>query len=101
LRIPSNVYSNYYKYITLLDREINRDELKQKLRSRGVICGGEVYWPPLHLQPLYRKVLGTKEGDFPVAEDVCRRMLCLPLHASMSTEDARYVVEKLREVLGE
>ncbi|MGQ9744370.1 MAG: DegT/DnrJ/EryC1/StrS family aminotransferase, partial [Candidatus Bathycorpusculaceae bacterium] len=101
LKTPSNIVNNYYKYVAFLDEDINREKLKEKLRAKGVRCSGEVYWPPLHLQPIYRKLLGTKEGDFPQAEDACKRMICLPLYAQMTTEDMQYVVEKLRETLAE
>lgn len=101
LKTPPNILNNYYKYVAILDKEINRDRLKQKLRERGVRCGGEVYWPPLHLQPLYQRLLGTKQGDFPSAEEVCRRMICPPIYTDMSIEDAEYVIEKFKEVLAE
>jgi len=101
LKVPSNIYCNYYKYVAFLEPKIDRDKLKQKLREKGVSCGGEVYWPPLHLQPVYRKLLKTKEGDFPASEDACKRMICPPLHSSMTIEDAEYVIEKFDESLSE
>jgi dTDP-4-amino-4,6-dideoxygalactose transaminase len=101
LKTPQNILNNYYKYIALLDDGIDREKLKEKLRTKGVRCSGEVYWPPLHLQPIYKQLLGTKEGDFPQAEKVCKRMICLPLYAQMTMEDTKFVVEKLRETLSE
>jgi dTDP-4-amino-4,6-dideoxygalactose transaminase len=101
LKTPSNILNNYYKYVAFLDEDLDREKLKEKLRAEGVKCSGEVYWPPLHLQPVYKRLLGTKEGDFPNAEDACKRMLCLPLYAQMTIEDAQYVVEKLREIMSE
>jgi perosamine synthetase len=101
LRTPSNIVNNYYKYITFLSPEIPRDNFKQKLRERGVRCGGEVYWPPLHMQPVYQRLLKVKEGDFPVAEDVCKRMVCLPMYSQMTLTEAEYVVEQIKEVLSE
>jgi perosamine synthetase len=101
LNIPQNILCNYYKYIAFLDEGIDRDKVKQKLKEKGVACGGEVYWPPLHLQPLYMRLLGTKEGDYPNAEDACRRMICPPIHAWMNPDEARYVVEKFAETLAE
>jgi len=101
LKTPLNALNNYYKYVVILAQEIDRDMLKQKLRERGVRCGGEVYWPPLHLQPLYQRLLGTKKGDFPKAEDVCKRMMCLPMYTDMNIEDAEYVIDKFKKVLAE
>jgi len=101
IETPFNILNNYYKYIVILDKDLDRDLVKQKLRERGVRCGGEVYWPPLHLQPLYQRLFGTREGDFPKAEDVCRRMICPPIYTEMSIEDVKYVIEKFEEVLAE
>jgi len=100
-RTPPGTLKNYYKYVAFLDRGIERDSFKQKLRDRGVRCSGEVYWPPLHLQPVYRKILNTRLGDFPEAEDACRRMVCLPLYTQMTMEEAKYVVNNIAEVLQE
>jgi len=101
LEKPQKQVHNYYKYVVFLDLDVDRDSLKQKLEDKGVKCGGEVYWPPLHLQPVYKKLLGTKEGDFPVAEDICRRMICLPIYTEMNIKDAEYVTDKLKQTLSE
>jgi dTDP-4-amino-4,6-dideoxygalactose transaminase len=99
LRRNRNILNNYYKYTSFLDPRLSRDDFKRRLAEKGVICGGEVYWPPLHLQPVYQELLGTKKGDFPVAEDVCSRMVCLPMFSQMTPDEAEYVIEKISEVL--
>jgi len=101
LEKPQKQVHNYYKYVAFLDLNTDRDSLKQKLGDKGVKCGGEVYWPPLHLQPVYKKLLGTKEGDFPAAEDICRRMICLPIYTEMNIKDAEYVTDKFKQTLSE
>jgi dTDP-4-amino-4,6-dideoxygalactose transaminase len=99
LRIPEKAVSNYYKYVAFVKPEISRDDFKQKLRQRGVRCSGEVYWPPLHMQPIYQRLLRVKEGDFPSAEEACRRHVCLPIYSQMTMEEARYVINKVKEAL--
>ena len=101
IRKPSNIVNNYYKYITFVSPSTSRDDFKQKLREKGVKCSGEVYWPPLHLQPVYQRLLKVKEGEFPVAEEVCKRMVCLPVYSQMTLDEAQYVIEKVEEVLSE
>ncbi len=96
---PSNAVNNYYKYIAFLSPQIARSDFKEKLREKGVRCGGEVYWPPLHMQPVFQNLLKTKEGDFPVAEEVCGRMVCLPMYSQMTLDEADYVTERVQEVL--
>jgi len=101
LKVPSNTLHNYYKYVTFLSPRIDRGEFKHRLSERGVRCSGEVYWPPLHMQPLYQRLLGVSEGDFPVAEDICKRMVCLPIYSNMTLDEAEYVVDNVREVLSQ
>ncbi|MEM2842017.1 MAG: DegT/DnrJ/EryC1/StrS family aminotransferase [Thermoproteota archaeon] len=98
-KIPPNMVTNFYKYIAFLKPEIDRDRFKQKLREQGVRCGGEVYWPPCHLQPIYQRLLGTKQGDFPISEEVTKRMICLPMFTQMTQEEVSYVLDKVRDVL--
>ena len=100
IKIPSDVKSNYYKYVALLDDGIDRSELKKELKEKYEVgLSGEVYELPCHLQPIFKDLCGFKEGDFPVAEDVCKRQICLPVFATMTEEQAKYVVGSLKEVL--
>ena len=89
--------SNYYKYIAMLDAGIDRQEVKRTLKQEhGVSLSGEVYASPLHEQPVFADLHG---GSLPVAEDVCRRHVCLPIHSDMTRDEAAYVVTSLRTVL--
>ncbi len=100
IKIPSSVKSNYYKYCALLDKGIDRAALKKELKEKhGVSLSGEVYELPCHLQPIFKEALGFKGGEFPVAEDMCRRHVCLPVFATMTEEQAKYVISSLKEVL--
>jgi perosamine synthetase len=100
LKVPKEVKSNYYKYAALLDEGIDRTSLKKALKEKfGVSLSGEVYELPCHLQPIFKKLYGFGGGEFPVAEDLCRRHICLPVFAGMTDEQARHVVNSLREVI--
>jgi perosamine synthetase len=98
-KIPDNVVDNFYKYVVFLSDQFDRNVVKSKLRDAGVRCGGEVYSPPCHLLSIYKKLMKTKEGDFPVAEKAARTMLCPPIYAEMTTDDVNYVATALRRVL--
>jgi len=100
-KTPSQIVNNYYKYVAFLPPEIDRDSFKQGLRERGVKCSGEVYWPPLHMQPAYQRLLGVRKGMFPVAEDICQRMVCLPMYSQITQDEAEYVIKNVREVLSQ
>lgn len=96
--LPGNVKSNYYKYVALLDDDVDRERLKARLRQEyGIGLSGEVYELPCHLQPIFKGKYAV--GDFPTAEDICKRHICLPVFASMTKEEAHYVLASLGAVL--
>lgn len=87
----------YYKYPALLAPGIDRDALKKRLaEEHGVGMSGEVYARPLHLEPVFQSVL---HGPLPVAEDVCARHVCLPVHSDMTDDEADIVLEALATVV--
>ncbi len=91
------VGSNYYKYLALLDPGIDRADLKKRLREEhGIGMSGEVYASPLHEQPIFRDIA---HGPLPVAEDVCARHVCLPVHSDMSAAETGEVLAALSAVL--
>ena len=73
---------------------LSRDALLLALRARQV--GASIHYPPLHAMSLY----GRKRGaPLPATESVCRRIMTLPISASMGPDDAAYVVGQLRELV--
>ncbi|MCU4184524.1 DegT/DnrJ/EryC1/StrS family aminotransferase [Acidiferrimicrobium sp. IK] len=94
---PAGAQGCYYKYIALLDPDVERDGLRGALRNdHGVALSGEVYARPLHHEPIFAEV---PHGDLSGAEDVCARHICLPIHSDMTDEEAAVVVEALRDAL--
>lgn len=76
---PVGVQSVYHQYTV---RSTERDALRRHLDANGV--GSAVYYPtPIHRQPAYD---GTA-GEFPVAERAADRVLSIPVHPGLSTED--------------
>ena len=97
LAVPAGCEPNYYKYIAVLDPDRDRAEVKRRLREdHGVALSGEVYATPLHREPVFADFAA---GTFPVAEDVCARHICLPVHSDMTDAEAEHVVSSLRQVL--
>ena len=97
---PENQLNNYYKYTFFLPGNVNRDRFKTECRQRGVAYGGEVYWPPLHLQPAFRDFL-DKNARFEVADEWGSRMVNPPMFSQMTHEQAEQVVNVTRHVLSD
>ncbi|MEA3020777.1 MAG: perosamine synthetase [Actinomycetota bacterium] len=96
---PADSAPNFYKYIALLDPGIDRAAFKQAMRDdHGVAMSGEVYASPLHLQPVFADLATDGLG---VAEDVCARHVCLPVHSDMTDAEIDLVVDAARAVAGQ
>ena len=50
--------------------------------------------------PYYRD-LGWAEGDFPNAEEYYRNCLSLPMYPTLSTEEQKFVISKVKAYYGE
>lgn len=97
LAVPADGVSNYYKYIALLDPGVDRADLKAGLRSdAGVSLAGEVYAQPLHRQPV---LAALNDGPLPIADDVCARHICLPVHSDMADDEIDHVIDSLAAAL--
>ncbi len=97
--VAPHVRMSWFVYVVRLDERFTRRErdfVIEKLRAQGVECAD--YFPPIHLQPVYR-ALGYKSGDFPVAEAVAQRTLALPFHTRLTPDDVDYVVARLEAAL--
>lgn len=79
-------------------RAARRDELRRHLEARGIGVG--VYYPlPLHLQPCFR-ALGYRDGDLPVAEQLGREVLSLPVYPELGSERLERVAWAVRTFYG-
>ena len=66
-----------------------REELRRHLEDKGI--GWAVHYPiPIHLQQACRS-LGYKEGAFPVAENLAKEFLSLPMFPELTKEQTEYV----------
>jgi len=78
----------YHQYTVRVSE--GRDRLAEHLRTLGIGTG--IYYPvPVHQQQAYR-TLGYTD-HLPVAEQVCRQVLSLPIHPALRSEDLESIVE--------
>jgi dTDP-4-amino-4,6-dideoxygalactose transaminase len=87
--------AHVWHLFVVLVRGRDRPVVQRELAERGVETG--VHYPvPVSLQPAYAH-LGHKPGDFPVAEDVMRHCLSLPMFAELTDEQIEHTARAVRE----
>jgi dTDP-4-amino-4,6-dideoxygalactose transaminase len=75
-----------------------RDEVRRFLEERGIGCG--VHYPiPIHLQEACRD-LGHKRGAFPIAENLAKEFLSLPMFPELTEEQIEHVARCVSEAVG-
>ncbi len=74
-------------------RTKKRDEIQSYLKSKGIDT--LIHYPiPIHLQDAYRD-LGFEEGSFPLAEEISKEALSLPIWYGMKDQEIDYVIETI------
>lgn len=91
---PVTAGGNLHTYNQYTLRVQDRDDLREFLSDRQI--GSGLYYPvPLHLQECFRG-LGYAKGDFPVAEELCERVISLPIFPELGRERIGIVADAIR-----
>jgi len=78
-------------------RSKNRETLQERLAERGITT--MVHYPiPLHLAGAL-SFLGHKEGDFPVAEEISKDILALPIYPELTFQHQEEVAQEISNAL--
>ena len=72
-----------------------RDALERHLNSKGI--GTNRHYPiPMHLQECY-KDLNIPEGELPIAEEISKTELSIPMYYGMTDDEIQYVIDAINE----
>jgi len=84
----------FHQYTLQVDAN-QRDGLKKFLETKNIPT--MIYYPlPLHLHKAYQ-YLGYKEGDFPNAENISKKVISLPMHTELDNEQLLYICNSIIE----
>lgn len=93
--LPSPAPDGEHNYHLFVIRAPQRDWLKTFLYERGIETG--IHYPiPLHLTLAYQ-ALGYPRGGCPVAEQMAREILSLPMYPELTDEQLHKVIEEVQE----
>lgn len=93
LILPTHNTGRNHVYHLFVARTAKRQQLLGHLQKQGV--GAAIHYPlPIHLQEAYSD-LQYKKGDFPVAEQISREVLSLPMFPELKNNEIQYICEQL------
>lgn len=94
IRLPlptDEIYEHIYHVFVIRCEE--RDRLEAYLNEKGI--GTVKHYPvPMHMQPAYQ-CLKIPEGALPIAEEISRTVLSIPMFYGMTEEQVSYVIDTI------
>lgn len=85
---------SWHIYTPLINEDVagmDRNQFMQAMKERGIGTG--LHYRAVHLYPYYRQTFGFNVGDFPQAENVCDRIVSLPLFPTMTDAEHDKVLD--------
>ena len=98
IRLPvvrSNVKHAWHLYTVLLYGSMDSSEFFKYMRAADIGVG--VHYIPVYRHSYYVRNFSFGTDDFPVTDDVFKRIITLPLHPQMSDDDVSYICDKIKD----
>ena len=98
IRLPivkSNIRHAWHIYTILLEKSINRDDFFKYMKNANI--GVNVHYIPVYRHSYYIENLNFNKNDFPVTEDIFKRIITLPLFPRMENDSLEYIAETIRK----
>jgi dTDP-4-amino-4,6-dideoxygalactose transaminase len=99
---PSDRSHAHHLYVVRLvpsALRIDRNAVMEELKRRGV--GASVHFIPLHVHPYYRDTYGYRPESLPVADELYRCSISLPLFSAMTDAQVERVIGAITSVIRE
>lgn len=92
--------SVWAQYTLTLDEGTDRAAFQAHMKSAGVPT--VVYYPrPLHTQTAYKDgITASKDGKLPVCENLAGRVVSLPMHPYLKSEQIDYICDQIKTFFG-
>lgn len=89
--VNNNAVPVWHIFAVRCKEQEDRDKLEKWLKERGI--GTNKHYPiPMHLQECYRD-LEIEHGKLPIAEEISRTELSLPMYYGMQDKEVQYVID--------
>ncbi|MBI2616841.1 DegT/DnrJ/EryC1/StrS family aminotransferase [Candidatus Gottesmanbacteria bacterium] len=95
--VPPFIRNNSSHIFQLYTVQVNeRGEITRLLRKKNIEY--QIHYPiPIHLQPTFSE----KKYHLPVTEQICKKIICLPLYSQITRSDVHFVAKILKRCISE
>lgn len=95
--IKEGMYSSWAQYTVQLPKEVDRGVVQRKLKEAGIPTN-IYYIKPMHLQEAFTDTRSAI-ADCPVTENLCKTVLCLPIHPYLEDREVELIACKLKQIV--
>jgi dTDP-4-amino-4,6-dideoxygalactose transaminase len=96
LQLPSPITGGESVWNQYTLQSPQRDAVRRQLLAQGI--NTMIYYPlPLHLQPIYRRLMGGRPGQFPQAEQAALEVISLPMFPELTPDQQDRVITALQK----
>lgn len=92
--VPEHCEQSYHMFYILLPNLDLRQKFIAYLRERGIYS--VFHYLPLHLSEMGQR-FGGRAGDLPITENVSDRLVRLPFHNALTSDEQEQVIDVIRE----
>jgi len=92
--LPNSLHGRFLYTIQVNPQK--RDVYIGKIENEGIAIA--VHFKPVHLLTYYRKMLGLKEGDFPIAERIGNSTISLPFYPRLTRKEALHIITVVNNI---
>ncbi len=91
----SHTYPYYPIRINTTDYGMSRDDLYFKLQEYDIF-GRRYFYPLISDFPTYKGLPSASASNLPVATEISKEILCLPMYANLEFEDVRRICDFIK-----
>jgi len=92
--VPAHCQQAYHLFYLRMPSEALRDHFIEYMRGHGIHA--VFHYLPLHMSQMGRR-LGGKDGDCPVTEAACGRLVRLPLYYGLKEDEQRHILQTVTD----
>lgn len=97
-KVMKGSFHTFNLYSVKFQNKKQRDKVKKYLAMKRIET--RVCFPPVHLQPIYSKILKIKRGEYPISETCADTTLCMPLFTGISQKIQEQIVGYVKIAIG-
>lgn len=97
--LPAESKQNFSYFPVLVEEDfpVDRDTLYERLRAQDIYVR-RYFYPLISEFPMYRGLPSAAPSNLPVASEVARRILCLPIYPALDDGDVDRVMDAISNV---